>query len=216
MSENEEYEVEFYRNEIQNSLDMQTEKFKPEIKNTQDVAYTKTNMLEFTNEMYRQMIECEDQEGSIIINFGKKSFKLYVSKSELIKIFNNITDKKKDELAELIDPAEFRANGADAFGMVSFVIPNMISNAKAMQKVGYKYMPLTYSMNNRNYATFMGPEIAIEWLKNIKPRDMFEAMGQANSPSEFFKNLGLQNPAESKEEENSNEESSDDKKTDPN
>lgn len=211
MSENEDYEIEFYQNEMKSSLDAQTEKFKPEIKESQQSSFVTKSMLEFVNEFYDHIISCKDQNASITLNLGTKSFKLYVSKSELVKLFDTIIDKKQKDLAEIIEADEFRKNGEDVFGMVSFILPNMITNAKAMQKVGYKYMPLTYSMNDKNFATFMDPESAIEWLKTIKPKDMFEAMGQSETPSDFFKNLGLEFPGEQKEENQDTESSTEDK-----
>jgi hypothetical protein len=205
MSENEDYEIEFYRNDIQNALDSQTEKFKPEIKEINEETYQKTDMLKFVNDFHQQNIDCKDEEGTIIINLGSKSFKLCASKGDLIRTLNVLMDKKKEDVPEYVDPEEFKKNGAEVFGMISFMLPPMIVNAKAMQKVGYKYMPLNYSMNNQNFATFMEVESAIDWLKNIKPKDMFESMNSTGFPSDFFKNIGSDQPEDSKEDENNNE-----------
>ena len=174
MSENEEYEIEFYRNQMQTKLEEQNERFKPAIKNAPNQDYKSISMLDFLNELYSDILVSEESNTSLEFKFGQKIYRFLLTKGEIIGFLNHITDKKQNNPPKIIDPETFQKDGESVMGMLSWMLPMMIQNSKAMQKVGYNLMPLSYSINNDNFITFMHPESAIEFLKNVKQREMFD------------------------------------------
>lgn len=200
MGEGQPDEIQFYVNNLKRDIEEQTNKFDPKIAKKEG-KWQPVSMMDFMNAFEKTMLSfATTNDATITFDLGDMKFQLRVSKELMAQSVDAAMKTKGEDVAKWVPPEEFKKIGEQVYGMLSFMVPTMVQNAKAMQQVGYQYMDLSCSLNNQKYASILPIGEAITYLSSIKAVDMFAQLNQNNSdtPNSNLAPPSDPNPDESK------------------